>query len=132
MPTMDPTASERAERFVRRYGEAWQAWDLNGFVELFVEGVTYVVHPDEIVEGRAALRRYFEKEAAAQGNVAVRMGMPLIDGNRVMTEFWVTADDASIAGCLIAHLDEAGACTRFREYWFDLEGSRSPFDGWGS
>jgi hypothetical protein len=28
--------------------------------------------------------------------------------------------------------DPGGACTRFREYWFDLEGSRSPFDGWGA
>ena len=88
---------------------------------------------DEIVEGQQALRLYVEKEEQAQGPVEVRMGTPLIEEDRVMAEFWVVAaDDASIAGCLIAHLDEAGICNYFREYWFDLEGARDPFDGWGT
>ena len=120
-------------RFVKRYGEAWQAWDIAGFLELFSEDVLYVAHPDEAVEGRSALRRYLEKEQIAQGEVEVQMGRPLIDADRVMAEFWVkAADDASIAGCLIACLDAAGICGAFREHWFDLEGSRDPFDGWGA
>jgi hypothetical protein len=123
----------KAHRFAERYGATWQGWDIEGFVDLFGEDALYVAHPDEVVEGRPALRRYVEKEQAAQGEVKVQMGRPLVDGDRVMAEFWVrAADDASIAGCFIAHLDRAGACTHFREYWFDLEGSRGPFDGWGS
>jgi hypothetical protein len=54
-----------------------------------------------------------------------------------MGEFWVQAtnngEKASIAGCLIARLDgPGGRCTHFREYWFDLEGHRDPFEGWGT
>jgi len=64
------------------------------------------------------------------------MGRPVIDGNRVAAEFWVTArkgdDEAAIAGCLIARLDEAsGLCTDFREYWFDLEERVDAYAGWG-
>lgn len=125
--------ASNAERFVRRYGESWESWDIDGFLALFGKSVTYVAHPDEIVEGLPSLRRYLEKEKRAQGSVEVHMGTALFDGERVMAEFWVVAaDDASIAGCLIAHLDEEGLCNRFREYWFDLAGSRAPFDGWGS
>ena len=130
---MDAAENERAQQFVRRYGETWETWDTGGFVELFSDAVTYVAHPDEIVEGKDALRRYFEKEKAAQGEVHVQMGRPLVEGNRVMAEFWVIAEeDASIAGCLIADLDPRGACTAFREYWFDLEGRREPFERWGA
>ena len=130
---VEKDTASNAERFVTRYGETWQSWDLEGFVGLFSEDVVYVAHPDEIVEGQQALRLYVEKEEQAQGPVEVRMGTPLIEEDRVMAEFWVVAaDDASIAGCLIAHLDEAGICNYFREYWFDLEGARDPFDGWGT
>lgn len=64
------------------------------------------------------------------------MGRPLVDGARVMAEFWVTAtdnhDEATIADCLIAQLDADGRrCTRFREYWFEIEGHRAPYAGWG-
>jgi SnoaL-like domain len=130
---VDTATRERAEQFVRRYGETWETWDFDGFVELFDAAVTYVAHPDEVIDGRPALRRYVEKEQEAQGDVRVRMGRPLVEDDRVMAEFWVLAgDDASIAGCLIANLDRQGVCTAFREYWFDLEDRREPFHGWGT
>jgi hypothetical protein len=129
---VDATTSDRAQQFVTSYGEAWEAWDIDGFVELFDESVNYVAHPDEIVIGGTALRTYVEKEREAQGDVQVRMGRPLIEGDRVMAEFWVLAGDASIAGCLIAHLDPHGVCIDFREYWFDLDGRREAFEGWGA
>jgi len=130
---VDTATRERAEQFVRRYGETWETWDIDGFVELFDATVTYVAHPDEVIDGRTALRHYVEKEREAQGEVRVRMGRPLVEDDRLMAEFWVLAgEDASIAGCLIAHLDRHGVCTAFREYWFDLEDRREPFDGWGT
>jgi hypothetical protein len=129
---VDAATRERAQRFVTRYGETWEAWDIDGFVGLFSDAVTYVAHPDEIVEGRSALRTYVEGEREAQGDVRVRMGRPLVEDDRLMAEFWVLADeDASIAGCLIASLNPHGVCTAFREYWFDLEGRREAFEGWG-
>jgi SnoaL-like domain len=127
----------RAAAFVGAYGEAWERWDVDSFVELFGPEVVYVAHPQETVVGRAALRRYLRKEETAQGAVSVRMGSPMLDGNRVMAEFWVAATNggqqATIAGCLIAHLDPTdGLCTHFREYWFDLDGHAEPFWSWGA
>jgi hypothetical protein len=129
-------ARARAAAFVAAYGEAWERWDVDGFVGLFSPEVVYIAHPDETVVGREALRGYLRKEEAAQGDVSVRMGSPMLDGNRIMAEFWVAATNAgeraTIVGCLIAHLDPAdGVCTHFREYWFDLEGHAEPYWNWG-
>lgn len=127
---------ESATAFVEKYGQTWESWDVEGFVDLFSDNVVYVAHPQETVVGTDALRRYFRKEEAEQGSVNVRMGGAIVERDHVAVEFWVTArngaEEATIAGCLIAQLDEAdGRCTRFREYWFDIEGHVPAFDGWG-
>jgi SnoaL-like domain len=130
-------ARDRASAFVEAYGRNWETWDIEGFVGLFDEGVVYVAHPtEETVVGRDALTRYLLEEKDAQGAVSVRMGEPVIDGDRVVAEFWVLAtnegEEASIAGCLIARLDARGRCTEFREYWFDIEGHAAPPTRWGA
>ncbi|MGO8904435.1 MAG: nuclear transport factor 2 family protein [Solirubrobacteraceae bacterium] len=127
---------EKAAAYVESYGQSWESWDIERFVALHSEDVVYVAHPEETVVGQEALRHYVQKEKAAQGEVIVRMGKPVIDGNHVAAEFWVTAskgaEQAAIAGCLVAQLDDSdGRCTHFREYWFDLEGYRSAYEGWG-
>ena len=127
---------ESAAAFVHRYGPTWGSWDGSGFVDLFSEDVAYVAHPtEETIVGRAALDAYVRKEAIEQGEVSVRMGNPLVDGDRVAAEFWVTATsasgDATIAGCFIARIAEDGRCFQFREYWFDLEGHTGAYEGWG-
>jgi len=127
---------ESATAFVERYGQTWEGWDVEGFVDLFSDDIVYVAHPQETVEGRDALRGYLRKEETEQGSVSVRMGDAIVEGGHVVAEFWVTAtnraEEATIAGCLIAQLDESdGRCTHFREYWFDIEGHTSAFDGWG-
>jgi SnoaL-like domain len=127
---------EAAVAFVDGYGRTWESWDIPGFVGLFSDEVVYVAHAtQETVVGREALASYLRKEAAEQGQVSVRMGNPVIDGDRVAAEFWVMATsegkDATIAGCLIAHLGPDGKCHFFREYWFDMEGHTSTYEGWG-
>ena len=128
---------KRASAFVNGYGSTWERWDIAGFVALFSEDVVYVVHPtEETVVGREALTRYVQKEQAAQGEVSIRMGRPVIEGDRVAAEFWVTAtsqgDEATIAGCFVAQLNPTdGRCRTFREYWFDIEGHVGAFNGWG-
>ena len=125
----------RAAAFVDRYGQTWETWDANGFVELFGDDVVYVAHPEEVVVGREALSRYLRKEQTDQGAVTVRMGKPIADRDQVVAEFWVTAtnrgEEATIAGCFIARLDQDGHCNHFREYWFDIEGHTDPIEGWG-
>jgi ketosteroid isomerase-like protein len=127
---------ESAVAFVDNYGRTWDSWDFSGFVDLFTDDVVYVAHPtQETVVGRQALGSYIRKEAAEQGEVSVRMGNPVIEGDHVAAEFWVTATNdgeaATIAGSLIAQLASDGRCARFREYWFDIEGYVNAFDGCG-
>jgi ketosteroid isomerase-like protein len=128
---------EAGAAFVEGYGRTWESWDVDGFAGLFSDDVVYVVHPtDETVVGGEALGRYLRKEEAEQGAVSVRMGKPMVDGDKVVGEFWVTrrdrASEETFAGCFIARLDPAnGRCIHFREYWFDIEGHARPYVGWG-
>ena len=127
---------ERAAAFVEAYGRTWNGWDFPGFVDLFSDDVIYVAHAtDEAVVGREALARYIRKEADDQGDTSVRMGTPVIDGNRMAAEFWVTrtndGNDWTTAGCFIARLGPDGRCDVFREYWFDVEGHTNSYEGWG-
>jgi hypothetical protein len=63
------------------------------------------------------------------------MGSPVIDGDRVAAEFWVTrtneGEDWTTAGCFVARLALDGRCAFFREYWFDVEEHIDAYDGWG-
>jgi ketosteroid isomerase-like protein len=127
---------ESAAAFVEGYGRTWESWDFPGFVDLFSDDVVYVAHAtEETVVGRQALASYIRKEADEQGEATVRMGTPVIDGNRVAAEFWVTrtndGEDWTTVGGFIARLGPDGRCAFFREYWFDVEGHASPYEGWG-
>jgi SnoaL-like protein len=127
---------EDAAAFVDGYGRTWERWDLSGFVDLFSDEVVYVAHAtQETVVGRTALASYIRKEEAEQGEVSVRMGSPVIEGDRVAAEFWVTGTSGSeawtTAGCFVARLAPDGRCGHFREYWFDIEGHASAYEGWG-
>jgi ketosteroid isomerase-like protein len=128
---------ERATAFVQGYGATWERWDIEGFAELFSDTVVYVAHPTEItVVGSEALAPYLEGQKAQMGTISVRMGKPVVEGDHVAAEFWVTATnqdgEETTTGCLIAQLDPMdGRCTHFREYWFDIKGHVSPFHGWG-
>ena len=131
------TNRDDAVAFVEGYGRTWERWDLSAWADLFTGDVVYVEHPTQRpVVGRAELEAYFRKEAAEQGAVSVRMGSPVVDGNRVAGEFWVTAtsesEPATLVGGFIAQLEPDGRCSHFREYWFYVEGeAASAYDGWG-
>ena len=96
------------------------------------EDVEYVDHPTgRTVVGRPALEAYVLEEQREQGPVTVRIGSPVVEGNRVAAEFWATGEDAAVVGGFIARLDDDCRCTVFREYWFELEGPAAPFPAWG-
>jgi ketosteroid isomerase-like protein len=125
---------EAAVAFAEGYGRTWERWDREGWVGLFSDDVVYVVHPThETVVGKEALGPYFEKEAAEQGEVNVRIGNPVVEGDHVTAEFWVTSvkEDATLTGCFIARLNSAGLCSLFREYWFNIDEHVRPYEGWG-
>jgi hypothetical protein len=127
---------DRAAAFVEGYGRTWENWDFSGFVDLFSDEIVYVAHAtEETVVGREALAAYIRGEADEQGEVSVRMGKPVIGGDHVAAEFWVTAtnegEEATIAGASSPDWSLPGDARSFREYWFDVEGHRGPYEGWG-
>jgi hypothetical protein len=82
--------------------------------------------------------RYIRREQAEAGTVRVRLGKPIVDGDRVEPSSGPqcpTRDGESeetLAGCFIARLDATdGRCTHFRQYFSEFEGYPSPFEGWG-
>jgi ketosteroid isomerase-like protein len=129
---------ETAMAFVEAYGQTWQSWDFDAFVDLFKDDVFYVEHPtDETVIGREQMAAYIRAERDYQGAATVRMGNPIVDGDQVVAEFWATmtqaAQERTLIGCFIALLDPTdGRCAHFRQYWFETNGHASPFPGWGN
>jgi SnoaL-like domain len=98
---------EKAIAFVEGYGRTWQAWDYEGFADLFTEDAIYVEHPtDETVVGRGQLLDYIRREHAAEGVASVSMGIPVVEGEHVIGEFWTTmskpGEIATLIGCFIA------------------------------
>ncbi|MFT3865184.1 MAG: nuclear transport factor 2 family protein [Solirubrobacterales bacterium] len=129
---------EQALDFLERYRTCWEAWDLEGFLGLFTEDAVYFEHPvDETLVGREELGRYFRREQREGGEATVRMGRPMVEGDQLVAEFWVTMirgeQDATLSGCFFARLDPArGGCTFYRQYWHEFAGRIEPFDNWGT
>jgi ketosteroid isomerase-like protein len=128
---------ETAVAFVEGHGRTWQAWDLEGFADLFTDDVVYVEHPtDETVVGHEQMLDYIGREQIAAGAANVRMGSPIVEGDCVVGEFWTTmskpGEQATLIGCFIAQLDsESGRCRHFRQYWHEVSGHVHPYPGWG-
>ena len=82
---------EKAIAFVEGYGRTWQAWDYEGFADLFTEDAIYVEHPtDETVVGRNQLLDYIRREHEAEGVASVSMGIPRSCGR---ARHWRVLDD---------------------------------------
>jgi uncharacterized protein (TIGR02246 family) len=127
---------QQVSAFLERYRQTWEAWDVEGFTELFSDQAVYVDHPtDAIAIGKDAVADFLRSEGLQQGQVSVELGNPIIDGNRVAVEYWVTRTNgnvkATLTGCLLAQLDADGRCARIHEYWFDIPGQPDRFAGWG-
>lgn len=124
------------EEWVESYKVAWETRDPDAAAALFAPEGTY---RDNIFEephkGRAGINAYWTEVTAAQGDVAVRMGRPFVDGDRVTVEFWtnmkVAGDDVTLPGCLLLEFGADGLCTRLREYWHFQPGRFDPPPEWG-
>jgi uncharacterized protein (TIGR02246 family) len=127
---------DMALAFVEGYGRTWDAWDFEGFADLFTDDVVYVEHPtDETVVGREQILDYIRREQKAEGVANVRMGTPIIGDDHVVGEFWTTMtkpdEQGTLIGCFIAQLDETGRCCHFRQYWHEVDRHVAPYLGWG-
>lgn len=123
------------EDWIEAYRVAWEQRDPDAAAALFTEDATYrdnIVEPAH--EGQDGVRSYWTSVTAAQSDVAVRMGRPFVDGDRVTVEFWtnmaVNGDEVTLPGCLLLEFDE-GRCRSLREYWHFLPGRHEPPPEWG-
>jgi SnoaL-like domain len=87
--------------------------------------------------GSEEIRRYWQRGAGSQREVAVRMGRPVIAPGRVAVEWWTTMIDPdegeiTLPGCLLLRFAPDGRCQALWEYWQVQPGWQGPPDGWGT
>jgi hypothetical protein len=79
---------EHAREWVEGYRHAWEAGDVDAFLELFTEDVRYCSHPfREPHLGHEGLRAY-AAGSPDQADVEVLVGEPVVDGD------WHETDEA--------------------------------------
>ena len=118
------------------YARAWERRDPDAAAELFTPDAAYrSLIFDEPHTGSAAIRAYWRRATSTQRDVRVRMGAPLVDGERAAIEWWtVVSDDdggrVTLPGCLLLEF-EGERCARLNEYWHSEPGAAEPYEGWG-
>lgn len=122
-----------ATRWLREYAAAWERGDT--VLDLYTPDATYRSAPfRERHAGHAAIRAYGEGATSTQTDVRVRIGAPLVDGDRVVAEWWTTMVDeglpVTLPGVLLLDFD-GDRCRALREYWVQAPGHHEPFRGWG-
>jgi len=134
------TVATTAELWLRSLADAWQARDPDAAAALFTDDGTYSTHPFAPPRrGRAAIRAYWAGEVAGQRGIAVRFGVPVSSGDRVVAEWWATMRDESadppastLAGIVVLRFAADGRCAELREYWMGSFGATlEPQPGWG-
>jgi hypothetical protein len=102
---------------------------------LFTDDAEYLTNPfGKALEGRNSIVAYWSNEMSAQDRVEVRVGRPIIDGERVAVEWWamITNDKGQVTDSGALVLEFSGdRCRRLAEYWMLEEGRIEPAQGWG-
>ena len=117
--------------WVEGYRRAWEEVDAEAAADLFAENATYRSNIfEEPHAGRDGVRSYWSQVTSAQREVRVRMGRPVVDGNRVAVEFWTTMEndgtEITLPGCLLLVFDDDGRCRSLHEYYTFGEGRLDP------
>jgi uncharacterized protein (TIGR02246 family) len=125
------------EAWLEAYRRAWEDADPDAAAALFTEDAVYRSSPfREPHLGRDGVREYWAKATGTQSGTRVRMGRPVVDGDRVAVEWWATYADAdegegTLPGILMLRFAPDGRCAELRETWNWEEGRREPHEGWG-
>lgn len=122
--------------WIEAYGRAWEQRDADAAAALFTEDARYREQPyAEPFLGREGVRDYWARVTATHADVRFRAGTPVIEGDRVAVEWWVTllndGAEVTLAGEFLLRFDADGLCRELREYWHYAEGRLEPPAGWG-
>jgi predicted SnoaL-like aldol condensation-catalyzing enzyme len=75
--------------WVETYRQAWEESDAEKAASIFTEDATYRSNIfEEPYAGRDGVIAYWSGVTSTQSDIEVRMGRPIVDGNRVSVEFW--------------------------------------------
>jgi predicted SnoaL-like aldol condensation-catalyzing enzyme len=122
--------------WVETYRQAWEESDAEKAAGIFTEDATYRSNIfEEPHVGHDGITAYWTGVTSTQSEIAVRMGRPIVDGNRVSVEFWTTMKndgaDVTLPGCLLLEFAADGRCRRLHEYYEFSPGRLSPPGEWG-
>jgi hypothetical protein len=129
-------SKEQVREWAEAYRVAWETADSEAAASLFTEDATYRSNIyEEPHQRRASVVDYWSGVTSVQSDISVRMGEPVVDGDRADVEFWTTMDMESapvtLAGCLLLRFNDTGLCADLREYWNLADGTHHPPAGWG-
>jgi predicted SnoaL-like aldol condensation-catalyzing enzyme len=122
--------------WVETYRQAWEESDGVKAASIFTEDATYRSNIfEEPFVGPEGVNSYWTGVTSTQTDIEVRMGRPIVDGNRVSVEFWTKMNnegaDVTLPGCLLLELADDGRCRRLHEYYEFAPGRLEPPEEWG-
>jgi hypothetical protein len=125
-----------AEEWIAAYGRAWVDGDPGAAVALFTEDAVYRSSPfREPHVGSAGIRDYWTRATSTQEELDLRFGEPVVEGRKVVVEWWAIMRDEdawiTLPGALLLRFAEDGRCEELREYWHVEDGKHEPQPGWG-
>jgi ketosteroid isomerase-like protein len=124
--------------WLERYRRAWEERDADAAAALFTEDAAYRSTPfREPHVGTSGIRDYWTGATSRQSNIRVRIGAPIVEGNRVAVEWWTTYVDAeagerTLSGILFLRFGPGGRCEELREAWHREDGTYPPHKSWGT
>ena len=124
------------QEWVDEYGRAWREKDVEAAVALFTEDAEYRSSPfREPNVGSDGVRQYWTRATSSQEDLDVRMGRPIVAGDRAVVEWWTRmradGEEITLPGCLLLRFAPDGRCAALREYWHVEPGRHAPHSGWG-
>ena len=128
---------EAVRKWLDAYAAAWRARDAVSAARLFTEDALYRSSPfREPYLRTEGVRAYWEKATRDQRNLDLKLGTPVVEGDRVAVEWWAIMDleggeSGTLPGCLVLLFAPDGRCRELREYWHWEGTKRQPPPGWG-
>ena len=108
----------RFTEWLTRYGDAWEAGDVEAAGALFTVGATLLPSPfGELVRGRRAIVGYFADQFGRWSRASFSAQVLGVGDTYAVAHWRVASEAAAIDGVLVAALDDRGRCTSLRQWW---------------